>query len=227
MMTAGMGIIMLSVVLARGNKALLAQFVLGGELLYLAAYPLAAFLLVEAVCHTASRKKLFLRLFLIGLVAEIPMDFGLLGIENWKSWLTVQNYFFVLALGVGVISLVEHLNRKYGDGFLYNMLTLVIYIAAAFLAFALRLDQGSVGILTIVALYLCRGRKLFSLVFVELLYFLNMYSMGIYALVPGLSILLTFLYNGQPGENAKKHRQLLYMLYPMTVCAIHCLLYFV
>ena len=45
-----------------------------GYVLYLAAFPLSAFLLVEAFLHTADRKKLLLRLLVTALLVELPMD---------------------------------------------------------------------------------------------------------------------------------------------------------
>ena len=192
-----------------------------GYLVYLAGFPLAAFLLVEAAKKTSDRKKLLLRLFGAALVVEIPMDMATFGLSEWKSWGLNQNYFFTLCIGLGVIMAVEALAKKYAAGTMANTLsTLAVYLLAAFLAILCRTEQSSIGVLMIVTLFLFYGNKMFSLVSVAALYLLFVRGTTGLEFVPALSVLFIWLYNGEPGSANKWTRGMTYLAFPVAYCTL-------
>lgn len=188
-----------------------------GYVLYLAAFPLAAFLLVEAAKKTSDRKKLLLRLLITALVVEIPMDFATFGLSEWKSWGLNQNFFFTLVIGLCVLMAVDALAKKFAPGTLGNNLaTLGVYLLAALAAILLKSEQGSVGVLTIICLYLFYGNRMFSLVSVAALYLLFMGGAGGVAYLPPLSILLVWMYNGEQGKASRLTRIVFYAAFPIA-----------
>lgn len=188
-----------------------------GYVLYLAAFPLASFLLVEAAKKTSDRKKLLTRLVVTALVVEIPMDIAIFGLSEWKSWGLNQNFFFTLVIGLCVLIAVEVLAKKFAPGTLGNNLaTLGVYLLAALAAILLRSEQGSVGVLTIICLHLFYGNRMFSLVSVAALYLLFMGGAGGLAYLPPLSILLVWMYNGEQGKTGRMTRLLCYAAFPVA-----------
>ena len=188
-----------------------------GYVLYLAAFPLASFLLVEAAKKTSDRKKLLLRLAIAALVVEIPMDIATFGLSEWKNWGLNQNFFFTMVIGLCVLIAVDALAKKFAPGTLGNNLaTLGVYLLAALAAILLRSEQGSVGVLTIICLHLFYGNRMFSLVSVAALYLLFMGGAGGLAYLPALSILLVWMYNGEQGKTGKMTRMLCYAAFPVA-----------
>ncbi len=188
-----------------------------GYVLYLAAFPLASFLLVEAARKTSDRKKLLLRLGITALVVEIPMDIATFGLNEWKSWGLNQNFFFTMVVGLCVIMAVDALAKRFAPGtFGNNLATLGVYLLAALVAILLRSEQGSVGVLTIICLQLFYGNRMFSLVAVAALYLLFMGETGGLTYLPPLSILLVWMYNGEQGKTGKLLRTVFYMAFPVA-----------
>lgn len=194
-----------------------------GQVIYLAAFPVSAFLLVEAIRHTSDKKKLLLRLLLAGVLVEIPMDIAHYGLAQYKVWGQNQNYFFTLVLGGMVLCAIEKIIAKSGQGTMKtNLLTLLVYLAAAMAAILLRTEQSSVGVLTIIALYLFYGNKLFSFITIAVLYAFFTRSTGQNAgleYLPVLSMLLVWAYNGEQGKTNKVTRAVSYFAFPAAYCA--------
>ncbi|MBP3595705.1 MAG: hypothetical protein J6J44_14385 [Lachnospiraceae bacterium] len=192
-----------------------------GYVVYLAAFPVAAFLLVEAAKKTSDRKALLKRLLVMGLLVEIPMDMATFGLAEWKNWGLNQNYFFTLSIGLGVIMAVEALAKKYAAGSMgNNLLTLLVYLLAALIAVLGRTEQGSVGVLTVICLFLFYGNKMFSLVSVAALYILFMGSANGLEYLPVLGILLVWMYNGEQGKADKMTRLVFYAAFPVAYCVL-------
>ncbi len=190
------------------------------SVIYLAAFPLAAFLLVEAAVHTKNKKNFLFRLLFAAFLTEIPMDIAAYGFEV-NRWMECQNYFFTLLLGFLAICVMELLAKKYPAGnFAYNMLALPVYLLAVAVALFGRAEQGSIGILLILALYSFRGNKLFSLVSAAALYIIFMGNAGGLEYVPAISLLLTWLYDGTPGLNSLATRLFTYGAYPVVFCVL-------
>lgn len=199
-----------------------------GLILYQMSFPLAAFLLVDGAAHTSDKRSFLKRLLLAAVITELPLDLVQKGVGGIKEWGLSQNYFFTLTLGLLVIWMVELLAERFTAGSMkHNLLTLVLYLAAAFLAGILHFEQGGIGVLVIVALYLFRGNHFLSLLAVLALYVLFMGSYGLPGVIPALSILFTWLYNGTEGLHSRKMRLVLYAAYPAICCVygvIACLI---
>lgn len=192
-----------------------------GYVMYMAAFPLAAFLLVEAAKKTADRKKLLLRLLVMALAVEIPMDIATFGLTEWKNWGMNQNYFFTMCIGLCVIIAVDALAKKYAAGTMSsNLMTLVVYLLATLAAILARTEQGSIGVLTIICLFLFYGNRTFALVSVAALYLLFMGNMGGLSYAPALSVLLVWLYNGEQGMANKVTRAVFYLAFPVAYCVL-------
>jgi len=197
-----------------------------GYLVYLAAFPIADFLLVEAAKRTTNRNKLLLRLLGAAVLVELPMDIVTFGFSEWKNWGWNQNYFFTLAIGLGVIAAVEILDKKYESGTMTNnLLTLGIYLLAVCIAIFLRTEQGSVGVLTVVCLYLFYNNKLFSVISVAVLYLLFMQKGNGLECIAALSVLFVWLYNGEQGKANKITRMIFYLAFPIAYCVLGVLAY--
>ena len=192
-----------------------------GYLIYLAAFPLAAFLLVEAAKKTSDRKKLLLRLFVTALIVEVPMDMATFGISEWKNWGLNQNYFFTLCIALGVLMAVDAIGKKLAVGSMGNTIsTLGVYLLGAFLSILLRTEQSSIGVLMVITLYLFYGNKMFSLVSVAALYLLFVRGTTGLEFVPAISILLTWFYNGEQGKTGKVARAVFYLAFPVAYCVL-------
>lgn len=192
-----------------------------GYLIYLAAFPLAAFLLVEAAKKIADQKKLLLRLLVTALVVEIPMDMATFGISEWKNWGLNQNYFFTLCIALGVIMAVDAIGKKVAVGTMGNTIsTLGVYLFAAFLSIILKTEQSSIGVLMVITLYLFYGNKMFSLVSVAALYLLFTRRTTGLEFVPALSVLFIWLYNGEQGKTGKAVRTVFYLAFPVAYCIL-------
>ena len=201
-----------------------------GQVLYLAAFPLSAFLLVEAFKHTSDRKKLLLRLLGTALLVEIPMDLAY-NIKQVIWWGRNQNYFFTLTIGLLVLWSVETTMKKYGQGTLKtNLLTLLVYLAATATAILLRTEQSSVGVLTIVALYLFYGNRMFSFITVAAIYLFFTGSTGRNVgleYLPVLSMLLLWMYNGEQGRATRVTRMVFYFAFPFAYCLMRSVAHFI
>ncbi len=192
-----------------------------GYVVYLAAFPIAAFLLVEAAKKTSDRKRLLKRLLIAALLVEIPMDIATFGLSEWKNWGMNQNYYFTLCIGLLVIVAVEKLAKKYASGTMANnLMTLVVYLAAAFVAILGRTEQSSIGVLMVVTLYLFYGNKMFSFVSAAALYLLFVRGSGGLEYLPALSVLLLWTYNGERGKANKFTRIVFYAAFPVAYCLL-------
>ena len=192
-----------------------------GYLLYLSAFPLASFLMVEAAKKTADRKRLLLRLLLSALLVEIPMDIATFGLSEWKSWGLNQNYFFTLCIALAVLMAVDAIGEKLAAGTMGNTVsTLGVYLLGAFLSILARTEQSSIGVLMVVTLYLFHSNRMFSLVSVAALYLFFIRRTTGLEFVPALSLLFTWLYRGEQGRTGKVARCVFYFAFPVAYCVL-------
>ena len=180
------------------------------------AFPIFAFLLAEGYYHTRSVKKYLLRLFVFGLVSEVPFDLALR--MSWIDW-SYQNVYFTLFLGLLAICLWDRLTRGDPSGcgpgrILLGLLCIAVAAAAAELG---RTDYGKWGVLIIVSMGLFRNTAwLRDLLAGGMLLASNLLEAAAFP-----DFILFRLYNGERGRQVK---YLFYGFYPahLALLALLC-----
>ncbi len=110
------------------------------------AFVLFAFMAAEGFWHTHSMKKYLLRLGIFALISEVPFDLAFYG---KIFYVDKQNVYFTLYLGVLAMCLI----KKF-EGELLIQISGVILCCMG--AAVLKTDYMFMGILLIVAFYVCR-----------------------------------------------------------------------
>ena len=180
------------------------------------AFPIYGFLLAEGFRHTHSVKRYLLRLFLFGLVSEVPFDLAFR-----RSWFdpSHQNVFFTLFLGLLAVWLWTLATRGDPDqrGAGRVLLGLLGIGAATVAAQYGHTDYGAWGVLVIVSMALFGKsewqRNLFSGCFL-----LGSSALEITAL---LDFVLFHFYGGQRGRQPKYFFYLFYPLH-LLILALLC-----
>lgn len=170
------------------------------------AFPIYCFLLVEGYQHTRSVPKYLLRLFLFGVVSELPFDLAFR--FSYMDW-SYQNVFFTLFLGLLAIWLWDLCTKKdFRSCGPWRILLGVLCVAGcALLGHFGQTDYGEHGVLFITALYLLRQWELPR----------DLVSAGVLYLASPLEIygffdyLLFHFYDGRRGRQPK---YLFYGFYP-------------
>ena len=175
------------------------------------AFPIFCFLLTEGFRHTHDRRKYLSHLCLFALISEIPFD---LAVSHMPLSFQAQNVFFTLALGLGVLSLLEQFQGR-------RFLCFLIIIGSFLIATVCRFDYYGFGILFILAFQKFRDQRkllVLSLAVISL-------CMGPSELFSLLALPLIFCYNGQRGRVLNKN--LFYLFYPAHILILYCLSAFV
>lgn len=176
------------------------------------AFPLYCFLLVEGFFHTRSRGRYLLRLFLFGLLAEIPFDLAFN--HRLLEW-SYQNVYFTLALGFVAIWVWEVLVRgehPYSIRFWRSGGAVCALIAVMLTAYVCRTDYDAGGVALIFAFYAGRDVAWLRVLSVMLaLGCLVLFGSHWIELIGGLGLLLISMYNGERGRQPK---WLFYVFYP-------------
>lgn len=119
------------------------------------AFPIFAFLIVEGFFHTSDLKKYMKRLFIFGLISEIPFNLIYTGSIIFPFH---QNVMFTLLLGLLIINEIDKLkNNKEIKKKIIPILKIFLFLLISIIGFV---DYGVTGVLTIVVFYLFRGFKL-------------------------------------------------------------------
>ena len=201
------------------------------------AFPIFAFLIVEGFFHTFFLKKYMKRLFIFGLISEIPFNLIYTGSMIFPFH---QNVMFTLLLGLLIINEIDKLkNNKEIKKKIIPILKIFLFLLISIIGFV---DYGVTGVLTIVVFYLFRGFKLawigqlISLILLYIVffegqsvilnifnyeYFLPLQSIGV------LSLIFIWLYNGEKGKNNKLIKYLFYSFYPVHMLVIYLIYYFI
>ena len=201
------------------------------------AFPIFAFLIVEGFFHTSDLKKYMKRLFIFGLISEIPFNLIYTGSIIFPFH---QNVMFTLLLGLLIINEIDKLkNNKEIKKKIIPILKIFLFLIISIIGFV---DYGVTGVLTIVVFYLFRGFKLawigqlISLILLYIVffegqsvilnifnheYFLPLQSIGV------LSLIFIWLYNGEKGKNNKLIKYLFYSFYPVHMLVIYLICYFI
>jgi len=166
------------------------------------ALPIFAFLLVEGFFNTRSRGKYLRNLLVFAVISEIPFNM-FTGGELLIDW--HQNIYFTLALGFGMIWLIDVIKRRTK---LWLLPAVPIIGVACLVSMFGSFDYDFFGILTIALFYLLRGRW-----FCPAVAFLPLVKTP----WAGLGYLATYLYNGERGKQCKWFN---YWFYPAHLLVI-------
>ncbi|MCD1147417.1 conjugal transfer protein TraX [Peptoniphilus sp. KCTC 25270] len=175
------------------------------------AFPIYCFFIVQGTLLTKDNKKMILRLFLFGLISEIPFDYGLFGTLNWNH----QNVFFTLALGSLMIFLIEWV-REHQTGMKEIIFQGFIFLGTATLAVVAQVDYGANGIIAMLLFYLVNSDRIRTM---AMGIFGFLFEAPMYGVVY-LSLPLLYFYNGKRGNLPK---YFFYAFYPGHLLFIYFL----
>lgn len=174
------------------------------------AFPLFCFMIADGFTHTRSPRRYLGRLLLFAAVSQVP--FALVVSSPGESgWLFSElNVFFTLAAGLALIMLADGAKERGRDWYILLAVTAVLLLCLT------RSDYGFGGAALILALYLCRSRRIYQVgALAAWAFFQYALSFGVlgrtqfyFAMLAALPMLL---YNGRRGPGLK---WLFYAFYP-------------
>jgi len=170
------------------------------------AFPIFCFLLVEGFVHTHDVKKYAERLFLFGLISEVPFDLAFFRTPfNPDN----QNVYWTLFLGVLAMAGLQHFTAPDGTPRWQG------YLCAggcALLALVANTDYNAIGVLIICALYLTRTNRKQQCIVGAVLF--------AYELTAPLAFILIWFYSGQRGQCSKTMQKVFYWFYPVHIAVL-------
>ena len=170
------------------------------------AFPIFCFLLVEGFLHTHDVKRYVERLFLFGLLSEVPFDMAFFRTPfHWGN----QNVYWTLALGVLAMAGLKHFEKPDGSASWKGLLCAAGCTLAALLACT---DYDGIGVLIICALYLTRGDRKRQCIVGAVLF--------AWELTAPLAFVLVWFYNGQRGACSPLHKKAFYWFYPVHLSVL-------
>ncbi len=178
------------------------------------SFPIYSFLIVEGFLHTKDLRRYVIRLFLFGVISELPFDLAFYGqVFSWKH----QNVFWTLLLGliaISVMSLIKMENIYIG--FLLRLLAAVPFAVTAQLIHS---DYRWIGVSMIACMYIFHDfemPRVASGVFLMLPFFTNSIEyFGSLAFIP------LHYYNGRRGGIRSKPLQMMfYLFYPVHLLTL-------
>lgn len=179
------------------------------------AFPIFAFQISEGYIHTKSKKNYLLRLFLFGMISQVP--FMLFRSIFDKTFML--NIFFTLLVGLIAIIGYEQCKNKY--------LGVLLAICISFIADVIPCDYGSWGVLMIFMFHLFKDKKLYmilsylGLVVIKYFPLYLTYSITTYLILmvcTFIPLLFILGYNGKKGPNTK---YALYTFYPIHLILLY------
>jgi hypothetical protein len=203
------------------------------------AFPIFAFMITEGYVHTSDFKKYAKRLFIFGLISEIP--FNLMSSSGF-IFPFHQNVMFTLLLGLLSIREIDRIKQAFRSDdtkkqiakkSILSILKVLLFLLIGTVGFV---DYGAMGILVIIAFYIFRDVKLgwlFQTAALVMLFIVTFKGLGFeFALagrnfffpIQGFGVLAMIpigLYNGKKGANSKILKHAFYWFYPAHMAAIY------
>lgn len=194
------------------------------------AFPIFAFLIAEGFYHTSDRKRYALRLFVCGLITEVPYD---LFTASSFFHMQGQNVLFTLLFGLLALWLFQWAREQ--GGVKQYLLACVGFAALYVLAVRFNTSYRGLGVTMVVMFGLLRGTKRQLLWQFLCLALLNYLLPGRRADIFGISVSIqnfgTFailpiaLYNGERGAKNKLLQIGCYLFYPVHMGLLAILRY--
>ncbi len=183
------------------------------------AFPLFAFCAVEGYVHTKDLNKYIKRLFIAGIISQIPF---MLFISIFSNEILTLNIMFTLLLGI--------LSLKYYDMTKNKIAQILGVIGIGFLGEYLNVDYGFFGVFLVFVLYFFRDNKIKKFLAFVILVFVHYivmcktidifieYKYWKSAIFTSIPIFIMLLYNGQLG---KKVQKFYYWFYPVHLMILY------
>ena len=174
------------------------------------AVPIFAFLLVEGFCHTKDWKKYALRISGVALLSELPYN---LVASSQVLDMSSRNPVFGLLLGMVVLYFFRRYEEK---GTKNTMVKLCVVVAAILWAEMLRVEHGTLIMVSVSVLWLLRNKT-------------NLRALGgavagmvcvvfsPFYLATAMGFLPIHLYNGEQGNG---NRWVNYLVYPVLLLIV-------
>ncbi len=200
------------------------------------AFPIFAFQISEGFIHTSNYKAYLKRLFIFGLLSEIPFN---LMINSSLIYPFHQNVMFTLFLGLLTINEIEKSRRNPSTkNSILAAGAIVLYPLLATFTFT---DYGAMGVWTVVLFYLYRDFKfawafqLLGMVIINLVILQGMYiDVDLFGMVwdfqtqgfAVLALIPIWLYNGKKGSNSPIFKYSMYIFYPAHMLILYLIFKF-
>ncbi|MGI5892365.1 MAG: TraX family protein [Bacillota bacterium] len=178
------------------------------------AFPLFAFMIANGYYFTKNRLKYLLRLFIFGLIIQIPYWLFFEG--------TVLNIFFTLSLGLAAIWLWDS-NKKYGSA-------VVLVATCALMAQVINADYGAYGVLLIFFSYLFFNnmpKLILSWAIINIItlivqyFFAPLAAINYITYIQILSLFSLFFIKYYNRKEGRKAPWLFYIFYPAHLSALY------
>ncbi len=182
------------------------------------SFPLFAFLISEGYEHTKDLKKYYKRLFVFGVISQIPFMLFRTLVGEW----IMLNIMFTLLLGLVCITIWEKEKRIW--------ISVPAIMGIIILSEILNVDYGWFGVLSVIVMHLFKNKKIVLVLMYSLIIFVFYYSLIqaqiftmngiIYIIGTILSLIFILMYNGKEG---KKLKDFFYWFYPVHSLIVYLL----
>lgn len=174
-------------------------------------FPIFCFLLIEGFTYTKNVWKYAFRLLLFCFISEIPFD---LAFNNEFLEFGYQNVFFTLFLGLCTLICIRFIEEKTTNRYAKYLLMVPVVLLFMVFAAVLQTDYSSMGVLTIVMMYLFRKNRMLEMsvgcVILTLMSFTELTAF--FTLIPLKK------YNGERGLKLK---YVFYAFYPVHLLVLY------
>ena len=196
------------------------------------AFPMFAFFLVEGFFHTHDRKKYCMRLLLLAILSELPINLMYSGLLFYPFH---QNVIWTLLTGFLCIWAIDTLRKKC-PVWLWIPSILLLSAVGYVLATLLMFDYYGEGVLTVIVFYLFHGKNWWQLAgqFAGLYWInvmllagmqipLQLFGHAFEISEQGLALLclpLLWCYHGRQGAHNRKIQLACYAFYPVHMLVL-------
>ncbi len=201
------------------------------------SFPIFAFLIAEGYKHTRNVSKYAFRLFIFGIISEIPYNLCFHGTRIY-SGLNVMFTLFTALMAIAFSDMCLKYAQKE-----YRFLFIIPVVAACIIAGKTKMDYGYFGVLLVFMLYLIDGddiKRRFLIIPALLVFASREYIKGYFneitvsdwgknQLFSFLTFIPLFMYNGKQGLKIKSRflRKLVqyafYAFYPVHLLVLYFL----
>ncbi len=204
-----------------------------GYIMTYIAFPIIAFLTVEAVLRTRNLRQLFTRLAFAAIFTELLLDLVTYGKDafnfgsNFFKSPALEgncNFYFTMVIGAVAVCLMEKLVKpRFSPGsVLFVLFSILIMLLACVLATVMQCEQGSIGVLTISAFYMLYDNRFFMLIGVAALQLIALGFAKMWVIIgaPIIGTVPVLFYDHKEGYKNGWIRLITYAAYPCIYGAV-------